>query len=149
MWNKVSVLLKRRDGALLGQLLRYVLSGGLAFCVDFGLMVVLREWGGVPEAFAAAAGNFAGLIITYVLSVVWIFDRRRFENVYVEFGLFFLIGLSGTALTYGLMRLFSGRWGLYYMVAKLITVALVTLWNFAAKKLLLFSRPRPDHKPGR
>lgn len=140
MWNKVADLLKRRDGALLGQLLRYVISGGLAFCVDFGLMVVLREWAGVPEAVAAAAGNFVGLIITYVLSVVWIFDRRRFANPYVEFGLFFLIGLSGTALTYVLMRLFSVCLGIYYMVAKLLTVAIVTLWNFAAKKRLLFSR---------
>ncbi len=133
--------MSRRDGALSGQILRYVLSGGLAFCIDFGFMVVLREWGNVREAVAAAAGNFVGLIIPYILSVVWIFDRRRFTNVYVEFGLFFLIGLSGTALTYVLMRLFSGRWGLYYMVAKLITVVLVTLWNFAVKKAVLFSHP--------
>lgn len=141
MRNKVAALLRRRDGALSGQMVRYVLSGGLAFCVDFALMVALREWGGVREAVAASAGNFVGLIITYTLSVVWIFDRRRFSNVYVEFGLFFLIGLSGTALTYLLMWFLTDGCGLYYMIAKLVTVAMVTLWNFAAKKLLLFSRP--------
>ncbi|MDE7091729.1 MAG: GtrA family protein [Bacteroidales bacterium] len=141
MRSKVAALLRRRDGALLGQLLRYVLSGGLAFCIDFGLMVVLREWGDVREAVAASVGNFVGLVITYILSVVWIFDRRRFSNVYLEFGLFFLIGLSGTALTYLLMRFLADGCGLYYMIAKLVTVAMVTLWNFVAKKLLLFSRP--------
>lgn len=145
--NRIGDLLKRRDGALFGQLVRYVLSGGLAFCVDFGLMVALREGFGIAEAVAAAAGNFIGLIITYVLSVVWIFDRRRFANPYMEFGLFFLIGLSGTALTYGLMLLLTGRWGLYYMLAKMVTVALVTLWNFSAKKWLLFSRPEREGRP--
>lgn len=142
MQIKPSQWLKRRDGALFGQLLRYGLSGGLAFCVDFGLMVALREWGGLRADIAASAGNFVGLIITYVLSVVWIFDRRRFAHaVWIEFGVFFLIGLSGTVLTYFLMQLLCGaRIGLYYMLAKLITVVVVTFWNFALKKLLLFSR---------
>lgn len=132
-------VLKRRDGAWWGQLIRYGISGCIAFTVDFGLMVLLRESLGVREAVAASVGNFVGLIITYILSICWIFDHRRFNNVYVEFGLFFLIGLSGTGLTYLLMRLWVEYWELYYMIAKLITVVIVTFWNFFAKKILLFS----------
>ena len=51
---------------------------------------------------------------------------------------FALIGLIGLGLTELLMWLFAGRAGLHYLPSKLLTTALVFIWNFAAKKLLLF-----------
>lgn len=131
-------LFRRRDGALAGQVLRYLISGGTAFCVDFGIMAALKEGAGMNAAVAASIGNLAGLIVTYLLSIFWIFSRRRFTNPCVEFLLFFLVGLSGTGLTYVLMYLFTSAGSVHYMVAKLVTVVLVTGWNFVLKKRLLF-----------
>lgn len=138
MMRKVVGLFKARGSSLYGQIFRYLISGGSAFCIDFGIMVLLKEFIGMEASVAACIGNFSGLVVTYLLSVFWIFDHRRCSNRYVEFLVFFLIGLSGTGLTYLLMYFFVDNCGIHYMLAKIITVVSVTAWNFVAKKRLLF-----------
>ena len=55
-----------------------------------------------------------------------------------EVAIFVLIGVVGLGFTELLMWLFAGRAGFHYLPSKLLTTALVFIWNFAAKKLLLF-----------
>ena len=141
--NGLQKFLKARNGSMVAQLFRYCLSGGLAFLVDFGLTVLFTERAGLTASLSATIGYVSGLVITYLLSIFWIFDKHRFDNRFVEFLLFGLIGLVGIALTFGLMKLFTGQWHIHYILSKLITVVLTTLWNFFAKKLLLFSRKKP------
>ena len=133
-------LLRQKDGNLFGQIVRYVFSGGMAFVLDMGVMIALKELAGIREALAATAGNVAGLIFTYVLSVFWIFDKRKYSNWIVEFLIFALIGVGGAAITYLLMSVFVDFLGIYYIISKLVTVLIVAVYAFIAKKMLLFSK---------
>lgn len=125
------------------QLIRYGLSGGLAFAVDFGLLYLLTDIAGCHYLIGAAVGYTAGLIITYLLSIRWIFDHRRLKaQVAAEFIVFALIGLAGLALTQGLMYVFTDLWlgQDNYLYSKIITTVIVSLFNFVMKKLLLFRK---------
>lgn len=132
--------LKHPTPDLFRQLIRYGLSGGLAFAVDFGVLWLLTDVCGLHYLIGAAAGYIAGLVITYLLSIRWIFDKRRMNSQVAEFGIFALIGLAGLLLTQGLMYVFTDLWlgESHYLLAKVFTTVIVSLFNFLLKKYFLF-----------
>ena len=133
------LLLKGRSGDVRIQLFRYLVSGGTAFIVDAGLLALLTELFGEEKLLLWTAIAFsAGLLITYLFSILWVFDNRSMKSRAAEAGVFALIGVSGLGLTELLMWLLAGKAGLHYLVSKIVTTVIVFFWNFAAKKILLF-----------
>lgn len=136
--------LRRPAGGLWRQLVRYAFSGGLAFAVDFGLLWFITGCLHANYLIGAFFGYAAGLVITYLLSIRWIFNERRFESRTAEFLIFALIGGAGMLLTQGCMYVFTeyvfGE--RLYLCSKLLTTVIVSLFNFVMKKLLLFTQGR-------
>ena len=122
------------------QLVRYVIAGGVAFCVDFCLLWLLHHHAQMPLLLSQAVSFSAGVVVTYLFSIRWVFDYRSVANRTTEFLIFALINLIGLGLTTLLMWLFTESCGIYYLYSKVITTVLVTLWNFFAKRFLLFTR---------
>jgi putative flippase GtrA len=138
------VLLKNPSTKIWVQIIRYFVSGGVAFAVDTGLLYALTEWGGLHYLVSTTISFLTGLVITYLFSILWVFDNRNLKNKYAEFSVFLIIGAVGLLLTNGFMWLFTDKLGLYYILSKIITTVLVFIWNFAAKKSLLF-RNKPKN----
>lgn len=121
------------------QVLRYLISGGAAFLVDAGLLTLLSETLGRDMLLLWTAVAFAaGLLTTYLFSILWVFDRRSVKNRAAEAGIFVLIGLAGLGLTELFMWVLANKAGIHYLPAKAITTVLVFIWNFTAKKSILF-----------
>jgi putative flippase GtrA len=123
-----------------GEGLRYVVASAIALAVDFGIYVGLIRIAGVDYLAAAPAGFACGLATVYLLSVRWVFRYRRVADRRAEFAVFAGIGLGGMALNqgviYAVVTLLPGA----YEVAKLISAGVVFCFNFALRKLLLFTR---------
>lgn len=138
--GKISdTILKKPSGKLWVQLFRYLVSGGIAFVVDAGTLTLLTEFFGSGLLLLWTAISFGiGLAITYLFSILWVFDNRSMANRNAELLIFALIGISGLGLTELLMWVFAGKCMLHYLIAKIITTVIVFIWNFAAKKLILF-----------
>lgn len=134
----LSKLLTDKSSNIYIQLFRYVLAGGTAFVVDFGLLYTLTNWLGVHYMVSTVISYTIGLIITYLLSIYWIFDKRRTNNRLMEFFIFSLIGLVGLSLTSFFMFLLTDILGIYYLLSKLATTIIVFIWKFIAKKFILF-----------
>lgn len=135
----IEKLLKGPSGDLRIQAFRYFISGGTAFLADTGLLALLTELFGREHLLLWTGIAFAvGLAITYLFSILWVFDRRSMKSRTAEITVFVLIGLVGLGLTELLMWLLAQQAGLHYLLSKIVTTALVFVWNFAAKKLLLF-----------
>jgi len=120
------------------QFFRYCFVGGLAFIVDYGLLYMLTEYAGLHYLVSATISFVAGLLVNYALSTWWIFRKSKLKNKMAEFTIFALIGVIGLGLNNLLLYLFTDVIGIYYMVSKLITAALVMIWNFAGRKIILF-----------
>ena len=121
------------------QALRYVVSGGVAFLVDAGLLALLTECFGQERLLVwTAIAFFVGLGVTYLFSILWVFDNRSVRNKGVEAGIFVLIGVIGFFLTEFFMWLFARKMAVHYLIAKVLTTGLVFIWNFVAKKSILF-----------
>lgn len=118
---------------------KYVLVGGIAFCLDYAVLSfthMVLEW---PSLIAAAAGFCCGVVCTYLSCNYWVFTHRKMrEHQAREFAVFVFIGLVGLLLTLIFIGFFDEVVGLPTELSKLPTTALVLLWNFTARKIALY-----------
>jgi putative flippase GtrA len=138
--NPLKALLHRKPDGIVGEFVRYAVCGGLAFALDFTLLVALTEVAGLHYLLAAGFSFVAGLTVIYILSVSMVFRWRVYDDKLVEFGFFALCGVVGLAFNQLFMYLFTGIGGLHYTIAKVFAAAGVLGWNFSSRKILLFRR---------
>ncbi len=121
------------------QLFRYLFVGGFAFVVDFGLLFLLTDGLSLYYILSATISFIAGLVVNYLLSTRWIFRQSKLKNKAAEFIVFALIGVVGLLFNNVLLYLFTEFAHFHYLISKLLTTALVMLWNFFGRKLILFT----------
>ncbi len=122
------------------QLFRYLFVGGFAFAVDYGLLYALTECAGLYYLVSASISFLAGLVVNYLLSTGWIFKTSKMDYKVGEFVIFSIIGVIGLGLNSLLLYVFTDWVHIHYMISKLLTAALVMLWNFFARKIILFTK---------
>jgi len=84
-----------------------------------------RQWG-VPQT------------TNYILSILWVFDRRAVQSRWIEFCIFGVIGLIGLGLNEGIIWFFTEKVHFHY-ISKIIATVAIYCWNFFARKYTLFS----------
>ena len=124
--------------ATIFQLIRYGFVGGVAFVADYASLYIFTEWLGVQYLVSAAIAFIIGLTFNYILSNLIVFTTHRLNNRLLEFSIFAIIGVIGLGLNELIMFCACEMIGMHYMIAKLISTALVFFWNFFARKLTLF-----------
>ena len=120
--------------------LRYFAASALAFALDLATLSGLSRFAGVHYLLAAPVGFALGLALIYLLSVRWVFAERRLADRRIEFAVFALIGLAGIAINELVIYVGVERFSLSPVQAKIPSAALVFCFNFASRKLLLFTR---------
>ncbi|MCE5188024.1 MAG: GtrA family protein [Eubacteriales bacterium] len=137
---------KERMKALFREFSRYLVVGGTAFLVDYGVLYLSKTFlfdsiGDTGVYLATALGFLAGLTYNYILSLIWVFqsakDQKKGRTV-GAFLVFAVIGAIGLLLTEGGMFLGYQLLHMNYMVVKLFVAAFVLLWNYGARKILIF-----------
>ena len=130
------------------QFFRYLFVGGFAFVVDFSVSWLIFHFAFDEQKDLAWIANsisfVAGLVVNYLISTFWIFKKSNVENKLVEFISFAGIGVVGLLITIGITKLFEIWIGdatsLFQIIAKLVSTAVSFLWNFFARKILLYSK---------
>ena len=121
------------------RLVRYIGAGGLAFVVDYAALVGFTEFLNIHYLASATAGFALGSIVCYVLSVLWVFDERRYRNRSTELMLFVAIGICGLCLNNLMIWAGTEGIGLPYQVSKLLAAGGVLFFNYTARRVVLFS----------
>ncbi|MDR1820487.1 MAG: GtrA family protein [Methanobrevibacter sp.] len=120
------------------QFFRYIFVGGIAFVVDFGLLYILTEYLGIFYILSATISFIFGLIVNYILSLIWVFNKRKLNNRVHEFAIFTLVGIVGLGLNNLIMYFFTEILLVYYLFSKIISQVFVLLWNFFVRRYALF-----------
>jgi putative flippase GtrA len=119
---------------------RYFTASALALAIDFGTYSGLIRLAAVDYLVAAPIGFALGLAVIYTLSIRWVFRQRRLKDARAEFALFALVGLAGMALNQLVVVAGVELLALSYELAKVVSAGTVFCFNFAFRKLLLFTR---------
>lgn len=150
---------KEKLKPLITEFARYLVVGGASFLVDWGVLFLTYNYvfAGAGEAqlmldsvvlgswrllLATAAGFILGLVFNYILSLIWVFKSAKQSNKGKTVGaflIFAIVGIIGLLLTEAGMEL-GTRWvgQQYYMVVKIFVAGVVLIWNYAARKILIF-----------
>lgn len=128
------------NNALL-QFFRYIFVGGVATIADWGVLFLLTDIVHIYHLISACISFFAGLIINFLLSKLMVFnaDTARVNNV-LEFIAYAIIGAVGLGITEIIMFAFTDCLNLYYMWSKAIATAITLMWNYIARKKIIYSK---------
>ncbi|MEI6480956.1 MAG: GtrA family protein [Candidatus Saccharibacteria bacterium] len=120
-----------------GHFLRNAVVAGVSFVIDFAVFLLLKN--SINSSLALIIGYTAGLGLNYILSRFWVFQERRYKKTSVEFIYFSIFALSGLVVDLSIFNI--AQTVLPDWFARLISIGVAFLWNFALKEYILF-RPK-------
>ncbi|SDH69913.1 GtrA family protein [Agrococcus jejuensis] len=121
---------------------KFLIVGGISFSVDYGLFLLLHTVLGVPYVAASTISFSLSLILNYVLTLKFVFVAQPGRSIAKEFAIY--VGLNIVALGLNQLILFLSVELLHVWpeIGKLIATAIVLVYNFIARKMLI-------ERPGR
>lgn len=134
--------LNRKDTA--GELHRYLWAGSLAFGADFVVLFMATGLFGINYLISNIFSFSVGLFVSYTLCVKWVFRYRRLANTSHEFLIFSGVALVSLALSELCMWLMVEIGSVHYLAAKIAATGIIFLFNFALRKIILFSAHLPS-----
>ncbi|MCI5119638.1 MAG: GtrA family protein [Candidatus Electrothrix sp. AUS4] len=120
------------------QLARYGIVALAALGFDYFILVLLTEYWHVNHLYSATAGFTIGLLVNYSLAVKFVFRESKLDDKKSEFLIYSIIGVFGLLFTLALMWLLTDVLSIHYTISKAAAVVLVFLFNFYARKTILF-----------
>ena len=118
------------------QFLRFCSVGVLAAAGHYGTLILLVAGLGAPPVPASLAAYLVGGTISYLFSYRFVFGSAKDHRVAVA--QFVSVAAVGFALTGVSMAALTGRLGLHWLLAQIVTTGLVMVWSFAANRLWTF-----------
>ena len=140
MKDLIHKLLFQPTTSLMIQLFRYCIVGGIAFVADNG-SYYLATLAGCHYFLAAFIGFIIGLGVNYLLSKLFVFKKESARtNAVSEFIIYGLIGAAGLLICELLIWIFIEKLLMDKLLSKLIASGVVLIWNFAARKAILYKK---------
>ena len=143
--------MREKTESRLGEVVRFALTGGICFLVEFAALVLLKEGLGLDTLIATPIAFTLSVVVNYALCMRWVFRGARDGGAAAKAG-FAVTSVMGLVLNEGLMLLFRVMLGedavlltllgypvTMYMLNKVLATLLVMGWNYFTKKAVLQS----------
>ncbi len=120
---------------LINQILKFGVVGGIAFVIDYGILFLLAKVIGLNELISAAISFIISLTFNYFLSTKWVFEAKK--QTPKEVIIFVLLSVVGLGINELLIYLGTKKLGIDVMIVKLFATAIVMVYNFITRKLII------------
>lgn len=121
---------------LVSQALRFSFVGMFCFLLDYGLLVFFTECFKVDYLISSTVSYSVSTVINYILSLKFVFTVPKENNKKIAFILFMLVSIVGLGINQALLWFTVDILTVHYMLAKILTALVVTVYNFISKKLI-------------
>lgn len=122
---------------LIAQFMKFGVVGGIAFLIDYGLMVALTELCGINYLISATISFTVSVVFNYFASMRYVFQHKEGMSRRREFVIFVILSIIGLGINNILMWLGTGLLGITYLITKIFATAAVTIYNFVTRKIFL------------
>ena len=133
----------------LGEILRFILTGGVCFLIEYAALVALKEWLGINVLIATPLAFLISVLVNYLLCVRWVFSGAREGSRRAQLG-FIVTSLMGLVINWLAMWALTALFGedavlltlfgfsvKVYMVNKAAATLIVMVWNYFTKRHVL------------
>lgn len=121
---------------MMGTMLRFAVSGGLATGTHVLVFVALIEWLAVRPVFAAGVAFVLALFVSYGMNYHWTFSVSGPHRVMLP--KFSVVAVLGLLLNLGITYAVVDVAGYWYGYALLLVVVFVPLMTFVLSKFWVF-----------
>lgn len=121
---------------LLNQILKFGLVGGTAFVIDYVLLYFCTEFLHIHYLISSIISFTVSVIFNYILSIKWIFDVKKKQDV-KDFVIFIILSVIGLGINSLIMYVMVEKFGVYYMFSKIVSTAVVMVYNFITRKIFV------------
>ena len=135
----------------LTEVIRFAVTGGVCFVIEFAVLVLLRELMHLDTLIATPIAFTVSVIVNYLMCIAWVFDGVKEQGATAKVG-FVVTSLIGLVLNELLMLIFRvtlgedtvlltlfGFTATMYMLNKIIATGVVMVWNYFTKRAVLQS----------
>ena len=122
---------------LIEQFLKFGVVGTIAFCIDYGVLMLLSQVFGVNPVIAAGVSFCVSVIFNYLASMRYVFTHREDMSRGREFIIFIVLSAVGLVINEACMAVGVAALGTsahMVTVTKLFATAVVMVWNFFSRK---------------
>lgn len=122
---------------LFEQIIKFGIVGGLAFLIDYGIMVLCKEVFKFDVLVAAGFGFTVSVIFNYIASVKWVFNVNENNSKSKQFIIFIIFSIIGLIITEIIMYIGTDIMKISYLIVKVGATLIVMVFNFITRKLFL------------
>ncbi|MEV6183059.1 GtrA family protein [Streptomyces sp. NPDC052016] len=119
------------------QLISYALVGGSGVLLDLGAFLLLYNVAGLHEQVANVLSTSLGITNNFVLNALFTFGKR--DRLLLRYLRFYAVGLTGIALTFVLLAVFSRGLGIDPNLVKAGSLPLVLVFQFVLNRKWSFA----------
>lgn len=118
------------------QFLRYIFVGGISAVVNILALYVFTEIFSIYYLISNGIGFVLGITTNYILSKIFVFSLENSKNRSTEIIIYIIIGILGLGIDSLIMWTTTSLIGVYYILSKVISTAIVFIWNFSIRKMM-------------
>lgn len=132
------------NGPHFGRFLRFAAVGAVGTVAHYALLLVLVEAAGFDPVIGSVGGFVLGALVNYGMNRTLVFasDRAHVEAL----PRFFAVAGMGLVINALLMRLFVHVLGIHYLLAQIVTTALLLVWHYGGNALWTFGKRSSDYR---
>ena len=135
---------KTRIKNLIMQILKFGVVGGIAFVIDYSILIFLTEVFEINYLISSAIAFACSVIFNYILSIKWVFLANHNHKKSTELIVFIVLSVIGLGINELIMYIAVDLLSIHYMLAKIGATIIVMIYNFITRKLFL-EKKETDH----
>ena len=129
--------LNEKQKKIIIQILKFGIVGGIAFVIDYSIMVFCKEILHFSVLLSAFLGFTISVIYNYIASVKWVFDVNEDKSKTKNFIIFVIFSVIGLLLTELIMWFGTDIIKISYLIVKIVATIIVMIFNFITRKMFL------------
>lgn len=137
LWMEKDIPSMKKHNPLIGQLCRFVVTGGLAFLVDFVVLWFFTETIQIHYLIANTLAFVSSVVLNYILSVKWVFSPSAQNTKQTELVVFMVLSTIGLGINQVVLWLCVDWVQISPMLGKIVATAIVMVYNFISRKIWL------------
>ena len=131
------IKIKEKTKKLLLQIFKFGIVGGIAFIIDYSIMVICKELFHFSVLLSAFFGFTISVIYNYIASVKWVFNVNQEKSKTKNFIIFVVFSVIGLILTEIIMWFGTDIIKISYLIVKILATIIVMIFNFVTRKIFL------------
>ncbi|HEY4489351.1 MAG TPA: GtrA family protein [Candidatus Paceibacterota bacterium] len=130
------------------KILRFFIAGTTSAVVNLSLLYLCVEYLHLHYIIAAICSYLGSLAFGFTLQKFWSFQDHRLNCIHFQLVEYVAVTVFNMSLNTGLMYLFVGVLGLWYILAQIISAALLAIISYSAYNGFIFTaKPVPSIPP--